>query len=687
MSTGYTFYIKRLLSLPPHISAKKILAFVRTFINSKIEKVKVQTFGADINDKEFYVSVILREGIENITEEIKSKLNVILPDHNSIDFKNSFKQNTEETVKIITAADKICEHKFDLLGSGEAFLGENIDWHTDFKTGYRWNLKKFYKDIEIPYGKGDIKVPWELSRFQHLTLLGQAYWISGDEKYTSAFINQITDWIKKNPIKRGTNWACTMDVAIRAANWLVAWEFFKVSRLINEEFIVLFLKSLLSHGRFIRSHLEYSGGLTSNHYLSDIAGLFFIAAMVPEFKESGGWLAFSKKELETEMLKQVYPDGCNFEASTCYHRLVLELFFYPALLGKKIGIEFSKEYNTKLKKMFEVVLYLIKPDGRIPQIGDNDNGRFLRFEGPNKEILDMRYLLPLATVYFGDAQFKVFYDDNEDRLSDHVVPILWNFGLQGLKLWQNMPAMDSRELGSKPFPNAGWYVIRNKSDYFIISCGLNGQNGNGGHAHNDKLSFELSANGSDVIVDPGSYVYTPAPALRNELRSTKSHNTIIFDDKEQNEFRGDLLFVLPDDTRATCKNWHENESKTIFEGAHYGYQRLKNRVVHERLIVCNKKRREYCFEDRLSGTGAAELKLYLHFAPGFVPQCFSETEIRVRNNMINIAIEFPNILTVVIDDYLYSPSYGMVQNAKRVVLSNKVTLPYNLQWKINLNVE
>src|SRR4030042_3567515 len=601
MATGYTFYIKRLLSLPPHISAKKILAFVRTFINSKIEKVKVQTFGADINDKEF--SAVLREGIENITEEFKSKLNVILIEHTPGDFKNIFKQNAEEAKKIITGADKICEHKFDLLGSGEVFLGENIDWHTDFKTGYRWDSKKFYKDIEIPYGKGDIKMPWELSRFQHLTLLGQAYWISGDEKYASAFVNQITDWIKRNPLKLGPNWACTMDVAIRAANWLVGWEFFKGSLAISEAFRLLFLKSLLSHARFIRSHLEYSGGLTSNHYLSDIAGLFFIAGMVPEFKESGRWLAFSRKELETEMMKQVYPDGCDFEASTCYHRLVLELFFYPALLGKRIGIEFSKEYNTKLKKMFEVVLYLIKPDGRIPQIGDNDNGRFLRFEGPNKEILDMRYLLPLASVYFGDAQFKVFYDDNEDRLSDHVVPILWNFGLQGLKLWQNMPAMDNRELGSKPFPNAGWYVIRNKSDYFIISCGLNGQNGNGGHAHNDKLSFELSANGSDVIVDPGSFVYTADPISRNKFRSTISHNTTMLDDKEQNEFYGDLLFFLPDNTKATCKKWHKNDSGIIFEGAHYGYQRLKNRVVYERLIAYSKKEREFVFADRLSGTG------------------------------------------------------------------------------------
>ena len=33
-----------------------------------------------------------------------------------------------------------------------------LPWHFDFKTGYRWNPKKFYKEIRPAYGKADIKV-------------------------------------------------------------------------------------------------------------------------------------------------------------------------------------------------------------------------------------------------------------------------------------------------------------------------------------------------------------------------------------------------------------------------------------------------------------------------------------------------------------------------------------------------
>lgn len=123
---------------------------------------------------------------------------------------------------LVAEADQNCTHVFDLLGSGPTSLGEKIDWHVDFKTGYRWDPKTYYKRIQpAPYPGGyDIKVPWELSRCQHFVRLGQAYWITNDEKYAREFIAQVTDWIISNPWPWGVNWSCTMDAAIRVVNWL-----------------------------------------------------------------------------------------------------------------------------------------------------------------------------------------------------------------------------------------------------------------------------------------------------------------------------------------------------------------------------------------------------------------------------------------------------------------------------------
>ena len=61
-----------------------------------------------------------------------------------------------------------------------------------------------------------------------------------------------------------------------------------------------------------------------------------------------------------------------------------------------------------------------------------------------------------------------------------------------------------------------------------------GQNGNGGHAHNDQLSLTLRIDGEDIIVDPGTYLYTPLPERRNEFRATAAHFTIQKEGMEQN---------------------------------------------------------------------------------------------------------------------------------------------------------
>ena len=44
-------------------------------------------------------------------------------------------------------------------------------------------------------------------QFQHLILLGEAYQLTGDEKYANEFKKQVLGWIESNPPKRGVNWA------------------------------------------------------------------------------------------------------------------------------------------------------------------------------------------------------------------------------------------------------------------------------------------------------------------------------------------------------------------------------------------------------------------------------------------------------------------------------------------------
>jgi len=580
------YLLEKSLSYPPKIILKK--AFYKSFTLSRnyFWYINDCIFSKKLSDDDLY---------KKLFKNIKK-----------INYNFHWQTFLEDKVKdkVIEKGNRAKNHRFNFLGSGEVRVGyklnakslegyrydmrlsekgyllskekiqseldkifqrfieyEPIDWQVDFKSGYRWSEKTYCKFIKYGNKLGvDAKVPWELSRMQHLIQLALAYHSTKKVKYAEEIIKQITDWILANRYKFGVNWRCTMDVAIRVNNWVLAINL--INDYINslpfagkEYFYKIFYKSLYQHGDFIIHNLERSEDLTSNHYLSDIAGLLVLSVFTENIlKEAGEWKAFAIKELKKEMFKQVYPDGTDFEASTCYHRLVLELFFYSTFFtvkNEKYKVEnekkdllssaddhktiaediFGKDYIARLYKMFDAVLYLLKPNGRMPQIGDNDNGQFLKLYP--REVLDMRYLLALGAVFFKEPKWKIkeFFESDED-----IAEVIILYGEKGLEIWNSLEWNSLKEVRSKAFSDSGWYVMRNNKDYCIISCGPNGQNGNGGHAHNDKLSFELCIDGKDIIVDPGTYVYTQLPEWRNKFRSTAYHNTVMIDNKEQNRF-------------------------------------------------------------------------------------------------------------------------------------------------------
>ncbi|MFQ5585218.1 MAG: alginate lyase family protein, partial [Thermodesulfobacteriota bacterium] len=547
------------VKLPPHVLFREVVRKLRERYKTGALRKRALAGKLSLSDDAFRRALKGKGSLKGFLRRKREGGEGTLSLHG---VREAIEENFGEYKKgVVGYADEVCSHRFDLLGSGPvdlaAFLsargeedGSYLPWHWDFKSGYRWERETFYKDIRYGNVEGqDVKVPWELSRFQHLFPLGQAYVLTGDEKYAGEFVREVDDWITCNPSHLGVNWACTMDVGIRAANWLLAWPFFRESKVVTDAFARRFFKSILQHGRFIRGNLEWSEVITSNHYLSNIAGLLSIALLVPELRESRRWREFAVRELVSEMEKQVYDDGMDFEASTCYHRLVLELFFFSALLCRSHGIELPESFLSRLRGMFDVVLRTVKPNGRMPQIGDNDSGRFHIF--CDRDSLDATYLLTFGALFFDSPEYRV-------EGFGFAPEALWLFGADAYERWLSMPPLKMEELGSARLLDGGLYVMRWGGDYMIVSCGLNGQNDLGGHAHNDKLSFELCIDGREVIVDPGTYVYTPYPDERNRFRGTASHNTVMIDGEEQNRFTEGGVFGLHNDTGCRCLHWGED---------------------------------------------------------------------------------------------------------------------------------
>lgn len=563
-------YLKKAAKLPPKILVKKIHRKIgnKIYYSIRAKKIAKNPIDIDLNIfNNFEPNIIFLFDINNKKEHYIQELK---------------KSGKEE--QIIEQADKICNHIFNLLGSGDINLGKEIKWDEDFKTGFIWK-NKFYKNIKTVdlNSSADVKVPWELSRFQHIPTLGQAYLLTDNLKYVLEFKNQIEDWIKKNPVEMSVNWTCTMDVAIRACNWITGYYFFKNCPKIDKEFWIKYNKALYLHGKYIFNNLEKAVQYNGNHYLSDLAGLIWLGLYFKNFKYDKKatknnpkiWLNFGLKEFEKEMKSQVNLDGTDYEASTAYHCLVTELLLFTTVLCSKNNITFSKEYMVKLEKMVEFIMNITKSDGHIPLIGDMDSGRFIILSDyGNLDKRNFRYLMALGGEYFNRNDFRYYSYDNNTH---NIFCCFENSTKEKVK--------NPIGLKSRAYNDSGYYILRNDSIYLIIKCGPNGMNGNGGHTHNDQLSFELNISGRDFIIDPGTYVYTADYKLRNLFRSTSMHNTLQIGDLEQNNFEEKELFGISNEANAQLLDFSDN----YFTGRHYGFIE-KAGIIAEREVKLEDKK-------------------------------------------------------------------------------------------------
>jgi hypothetical protein len=516
--------------------------------------------------------------------------------------------------RTIAAADQACAHVFDLLGSGPVSLGPSIDWHADFKSGHHYDPRVHGTRIRpaSPPGGHDIKVPWELSRCQHLAWLGQAWRLTGDERYPREFVAQVTDWIESNPRAFGVNWVCTMDVAIRAVNWLWAYHGLADSSALTDDFLVRFEKSLLAHGRHILGNLERASRVTHNHYLADLVGLATLGILCPEFREARRWRDFGLRELWREMEKQVHPDGSDFEASISYHRLVAELFLVPVLLCRAQGIAVPAAAMARLEKMIEFVLHYTRPDGGAPLFGDCDNGRVLRIKAwaaDEREWSDHRHLLAIGAVLFER-------DDFGRAAGGEWEEAFWLLGEPAIRRREALDAsgVPAPETVSRRFPDGGLCFLRGGGSYAAVDAGGVGQGGVGGHAHADALGFEFAAGGRSWVLDPGTGVYTADFATRNHFRSSRAHPVLVIDGEETDRFDECELFAMRDDSRPVVERWDHSDERDLLVARHHGYERLTPPVSVRRAFWLDRRTGALLVMDEVAGAGRHSFTCRLPFA-------------------------------------------------------------------------
>jgi uncharacterized heparinase superfamily protein len=213
-----------------------------------------------------------------------------------------------------------------------------------------------------------------------------------------------------------------------------------------------------------------------------------------------------------------------------------------------------------------------------------------------------------------------------------------------------------------------------------VRCGGVGQNGRGGHAHNDLLSYELSR-AEPIIVDSGTYAYTSDVEARDAFRSTAAHNTVRLDGEETNPIPEGGVFWLPSAARPVLVEEALNERHPRLVVAHDGYRRLRPPVEHRRAFRLNRDTGELEVEDSLLGAGCRLIESFIHLAPATVAFAIgNRVEATLRETMITLS--FTGYASVQVVDGWVSDRFGVRERAPVVIARIDRTLPAVLSYRI-----
>jgi hypothetical protein len=513
--------------------------------------------------------------------------------------------------EITNAADAICRHEFTFFGTPVRY-GPQIAWQADPVSGRPWP-REFYTRVGIfggDTGHGDVKYVWELNRHQFLPVLGKAYRLTGDEKYASAGLALIDDWIEANPWRIGINWTSALEVAVRSLSWCWATALFEGSAAMSRARRQQILQSLAQHGRYLERHLSFYFS-PYNHLIGEATALFVMGSLLPMLQPAARWRERGWEILDDQMPKQFHPDGGTVEQATGYHFFTLGFYLQAILLRKHLGGDVGSRMWIGAERALDFAMYMMRPDGRTPMIGDGDDGKAFQLLQPHP--WDFRVFLALGAALFRRGDFN-------NRGGSVPPDALWLLGTAGRGLHDSV--RDDMPLEtSKALPSSGYYVMRtgwNAEAHYLafdsgeISAGVSHTDTpSAAHGHADALGIEVAAFGEPMLVDPGFWTYNGNETWHRYFRETEAHNTVVVDGRSQAEFRGRLKWSHA--PRVEPYEWISLASFDCAGGQHYGYQRLEAPVVHRRTVVFL-KRDYWVVRDELIGEGEHTIDRHFHFA-------------------------------------------------------------------------
>lgn len=482
----------------------------------------------------------------------------------------------EETTHVMKVAEDVCNNVFLF----------DFPWDMErtwkpvcFQETIDWNL--------IPWD--DREFLWQFNRHRFLLCLGQAYLLSGDEKYAVHLIRLIQDWIEHAKEEENIDlgpWR-TLETGLRIETWLRSLSMVMNSGKITDQMSDLIIACLMKHGKRLEECFSANKYL-SNWGVLESSGLFLLSiALEEETERAEEWRETALKRLVYSAQIQVLQDGTQWEQSPMYHNEVYQCFRNVLYYGKKSGITLPQEIYDTVRNMAYVDGIWMKPDHTQFTQGDSD-------------ATDLRSQITAGAWVLKDPVLKYWGYQILDYES------AWQFGYDACMEYAAMEAMNPAFVSAQ-LPFSGNYYFRSSwqenGNLLHFRCGDTG----GGHGHGDKLHVDLVINGEDILVDAGRSTYVDNQ-LRYELKEPAAHNVALVDQIPFSQCESSWVYK----NLCSCmkQQYYEGKMGAFVEGSHLGY--LEKGVLVNRQVIWIKPD-IFVLVDHFYGEGRHSYESFFHF--------------------------------------------------------------------------
>ncbi len=484
--------------------------------------------------------------------------NIFKPSNKLTDVQESWKK------QIFKNADQIMLGHFKYFSEHIFKLNEIPSWfynpfHDTEITDYKKHWLNF-SDFDLNIG--DIKIIWELSRFDWLYDLSLAYKSSGDQKYLLRINRLLNDWNEKNPLNIGPNWKCGQETSFRIMKLLTTA--FVLDQLLDP---TVELKSMIyQHLKRVYPNINYAIAQDNNHGTSEAAALYIGGLWLEKnnfiSKEISTWKNNGRKVLEERIRRLVQPQGSFSQRSMTYHRVLLDTMTFTLHMMKLMDQPlFPNEIISRLEQLgqWQYKMTLGK-DGDGPNYGSNDGARI-----ESLNTLTYRDFRGSTQAFFGALLQKRVYDSR--RVDESL---FWRFGATSFQWPKYNISLEAAEILDNQI-----LLLRNKN----LSCFLKIPEASF-RPNNDAFHIDIWYNGKPVVIGTGTYSYNHKKS--EWYKSVSAHNTIQFGEHNQ----------MPKISRFLNGSWitaeHIGEIKKLKDGLSWNgsYKDFKGNH-HQRNIMLN----------------------------------------------------------------------------------------------------